>query len=82
MHDKVNIKIRQIYTIKIVEVPNAFMKRYHENISKLLFQKISFFLKFVSFFFPFFYFDRRLRGVYIPNLWSNQSCMVRASLVH
>ena len=82
MHDKVNTKNRQMYTIKIVQVPNAFMKRYHENISHLLFQKMSFFPKFVSFFFLFFFFDRRLRGVYIPNLWSNQSCMVRASLVH
>ena len=56
MHDKVNIKNRQIYTIKIVEVTNAFMKRYHENISNLLVQKISFFPKFVSFFFLFFFF--------------------------
>ena len=56
MHDKVNIKNRQIYTIKIVEVTNAFMKRYHENISNLLFQKISFFPKCVSFFFLFFFF--------------------------
>ena len=56
MHDKVNIKNWQIYTIKIVQVPNAFMKRYHENISNLLFQKMSFFPKFVSFSFLFFFF--------------------------
>ena len=80
MQDKVNIKNRQIYTVKIVEVPNAFMKRYHENISNLLFFFQNLFLSF-SFLF-FFFFDRRLRVVYIPNLWSNKSSMVRASLVH
>ena len=69
MHDKVNIKNRQIYTIKIVEVPNAFMKRYHENICNLLFQKMSFFPKFVSFFFLFFFFLTEDSEAYIFQIY-------------
>lgn len=50
MHDKVNIKKRQKSIIKIV--PKAFMKRYQENSSNLLFEKISVIQNlFVCFFF-------------------------------